>query len=167
MDIEREPLIEMRPIGIIHSPFTKPEEVPIQPVYALKTKGRVIVYPEYAEGLKDIEGFSHISLIYHFHLAREAGEVKLVRKPFLDGAEHGIFAISHFARPNTIGISVVKLLGVEDNIIEVESIDVIDGTPLLDIKPYIPQFRAPGHIRTGWFKGKKTRGKHIRLRDFQ
>ncbi|MBN1288532.1 MAG: tRNA (N6-threonylcarbamoyladenosine(37)-N6)-methyltransferase TrmO [Actinobacteria bacterium] len=147
----------MKPVGIIHSPFKKTEGIPIQPAFADKAKGQVVVYSEYEEGLKDIDGFSHIKLIYYFHLAGGPEDVQLTRKPFLDGEPHGIFAIRHFARPNPIGISVVKLLKVDGNVLEVENIDVLDGTPLLDIKPYVPGFRAPGRVRIGWLKDKNER----------
>lgn len=155
----------MRPIGVIQTPFKARQGIPIQPAHAGDTKGRVVVYPEYADGLKDIGGFSHINLIYYFHLACETGEVKLLRKPFLDDAEHGIFAIRHYARPNPIGLSAVRLLGVDANVLEVEGIDVVDGTPLLDIKPYVPGFRAPGPVRTGWLEGGKKTANQVHPHD--
>ncbi|MBN2169507.1 MAG: tRNA (N6-threonylcarbamoyladenosine(37)-N6)-methyltransferase TrmO [Actinobacteria bacterium] len=157
MGEEFDSIIKMKAIGIIHSPFKNPKDMPIQPAYAGKAKGQVLVYSEYEEGLKDIDGFSHIKLIYYFHLAGNEKEVQLRRRPYLDSEAHGIFAIRHFSRPNPIGVSVVKLKSVEGNVLNVEGIDVIDGTPLLDIKPYVPGFRAPGRIRIGWLKDKNER----------
>jgi tRNA-Thr(GGU) m(6)t(6)A37 methyltransferase TsaA len=113
------------------------------------------VFPEYVEGLKDLDGFSHVELVYFFHRASELGTVEMVRKPFLDSEPRGIIAIRHPVRPNPIGLSVVRLISVSGNILEVEGIDVLDGTPLLDIKPYIPAFHAPGDLRLGWTEGKQ------------
>ncbi|MDD5398432.1 MAG: tRNA (N6-threonylcarbamoyladenosine(37)-N6)-methyltransferase TrmO [Dehalococcoidia bacterium] len=139
--------IEFKPIGIIHSPFKEVGGMPIQSSAALGVKGTVELFKEYLPGLKDIEGFSHIILIYHFHLSkRYALEVK----PFLDNEVHGIFAIRGPARPNPIGISVVRLAGIEDNILHIEDLDMVDGTPLLDIKPYVPDFDCRKAERTGW-----------------
>jgi tRNA-Thr(GGU) m(6)t(6)A37 methyltransferase TsaA len=111
----------------------------------------VELFDEYISGLKDIDLFSHIELIYYFHLA---GEPVMVREPFLDEKPHGILAMRHPDRPNKIGISVVKLLSVSGGVLEVEGIDVVDGTPLLDIKPHVPGFRSPGELKLGWLEGK-------------
>jgi tRNA-Thr(GGU) m(6)t(6)A37 methyltransferase TsaA len=139
--------IVYKPIGIIHSPFTEKDQTPIQSAFS-KADGTVEVFPEYSEGLRDIEGFSHLILIYHFHHTEECS---LTRKPFLDGSrDRGIFAIRHFCRPNPIGISVVELKKVRGNILEVGGIDVLDGTPLLDIKPYVRQFDCRDESRNGW-----------------
>ena len=144
----------IKPIVVIHSPFASPGETPIQPSFAPGVKGTVELFPEYGEGLKDLEGFSHIELIYFFHRAGEMGAPALLRKPFLDTEAHGIFATRHPARPNPIGLSVVRLVSVTGNSLEVEGIDVLDGTPLLDIKPHVPDFRAAGRTRIGWLEGK-------------
>jgi len=141
--------IRYRPIGIIHSPFTEPQGTPIQPPGARGVAGRVEVFSEYAQGLKDLDGFSHIVLIYHFHLAKSPS---LLVKPFMDDQPHGIFAIRAPSRPNPIGISVVHLVKVEENILHVEDIDIVDGTPLLDIKPFVPEFDPPGVERRGWLE---------------
>jgi tRNA-Thr(GGU) m(6)t(6)A37 methyltransferase TsaA len=139
--------ITYKPIGVIHSPFTEKDRTPIQSAFSHAT-GTVEVFPEYAAGLRDIEGFSHLYLIYHFH---HAGECSLLRKPFLDGAKsRGIFAIRHFCRPNPIGFSIVELKAVRGNVLEVGGIDVLDGTPLLDIKPYVRQFDCRENARSGW-----------------
>ena len=135
--------IVYKPIGVIHSPYKQPKGTPIQPTAAEGVKGTVEVYPEYAEGL---ESFSHIILIYHFHLAKP-GPLKV--KPYMDNKPHGVFATRAPSRPNPIGISVVKLTKVEGNTLHVENIDIIDGTPLLDIKPYIPQFDTPPTAKIG------------------
>ncbi len=138
-----------RPIGIIHSPFREPKDVPIQPSAAKGVIGRVEVFPEFVEGLKDLESFSHIILIYHFHKVRVK---KLLVKPFLDEREHGVFATRAPGRPNPIGISVVKLLKIEKNILTVDEVDIIDGTPLLDIKPYVPEFDVRNNVKIGWLE---------------
>ena len=143
--------ISYKPIGIIHSPFKKPLGTPIQPTAAESICGTVEIFPEYAEGLKDIEGFSHIILLYHFHLSKRS---QLLLKPFLDNKVHGVFAVRAPNRPNPIGISVVRLIGREGNLINICNVDIIDGTPLLDIKPYIPELDMRQVTKKGWLKGK-------------
>ncbi len=139
--------INYKPIGIIYSPHKESEKTPIQPVYAQGIKGRVEVYPEYVEGLKDLEGFSHIYLLYHFH---KSDKVKLTVKPFLEDVERGLFSTRAPFRPNPIGLSIVKLLKIEDNFLEVENIDILNGTPLLDIKPYTAKFDSFDVSKSGW-----------------
>ncbi len=146
--------IKYRPIGLIHSPFSRAEGTPIQPPGAKGKRGTVEVFPQYMEGLRDIDGFSHLILLYHFHLSRKPG---LIAKPFLDDKEHGIFAIRGVNRPNPIGLSIVHLIGVKENILLVQDVDVIDGTPLLDIKPYVPEFDARQVTGIGWL-GKNVEG---------
>ena len=141
--------ITYKPIGIIHSPFKEPKGTPIQPTGAKNIDGTVEVFPEYAEGLKDIEGFSHIILICHFHLS---GRWKLEVKPFMDNQLHGLFATRAPARPNPIGISIVRLVRVEKNILHIQDVDIVDGTPLLDIKPYVPDFDMRKVEKTGWLE---------------
>ncbi|RLF04319.1 MAG: tRNA (N6-threonylcarbamoyladenosine(37)-N6)-methyltransferase TrmO [Thermoprotei archaeon] len=138
-----------RPIGVIRTPFKSPIGVPIQPPAARGVRGIVEVFPEYVEGLKDLEGFSHIILIYHFHLVKKYS-LRVV--PYMDDKPRGIFATRAPARPNPIGISVVKLVGIEGSRLYVEEVDVVDGTPLLDIKPYVPAFDCRPHARIGWLK---------------
>jgi len=138
----------MQPVGIIHSPFTEKDKTPIQASRSLAI-GQVEIYPEFADGLKDIEALSHIYLLYAFH---ESQGYKLQVKPFLDNQEHGIFATRYPYRPNPIGLSVVKLLSCENNILTVEGVDVLDGTPLLDIKPYVPDFDLRTDVRAGWYE---------------
>ncbi|MGM0417710.1 MAG: tRNA (N6-threonylcarbamoyladenosine(37)-N6)-methyltransferase TrmO [Thermodesulfobacteriota bacterium] len=137
----------MEPIGIIHSPFENIENMPIQPKGAKNTKGRIRLDKKYQEGLKDLEGFSHIYLIYHFH---KADKVSLSVKPFMDDEYRGVFATRSPLRPNHIGISIVKLKNIKDCVIEVDGIDVLDNTPLLDIKPYIENFDSVENSKSGW-----------------
>jgi len=137
----------LRPIGYVRSAHTDPKETPIQPVYTDGTRARVEVLPEYEAGLRDLEGFSHIYLIYYFHRAKP---VQLTLKPYLEDAEHGIFATRAPHRPNPIGFSLVRLVERQDNILIVEDVDILDGTPLLDIKPFIPRFDYREDVRVGW-----------------
>jgi tRNA-Thr(GGU) m(6)t(6)A37 methyltransferase TsaA len=121
---------------------------PIQGVFS-QGKGSVEIFPEYGGGLKDIEGFSHLHLIYHFDRAEKHC---LVQKPFLDGKnDRGIFATRHYNRPNHIGLSIVELLSVKGNVLEIGGVDILDGTPLLDIKPFVRQFDERECVRSGWF----------------
>ena len=140
-----------RPIGVVHSPFKEPKNVPIQATASKGSTGTLEIYPEYAEGLKDLEGFSHIMLLYHFHLVKCGS---LLVKPFLDDTLHGIFATRSPARPNPIGISVVQLKHIENNTVYIQDVDIVDGTPLLDIKPYVPKFDERKAVKIGWFNGK-------------
>jgi len=141
--------IRYKPIGIIHSPFKEPKGTPIQPTSARGVKGTVEIFPEYVEGLKDLEGFSHIILIYHFHLAKR-GALKVT--PYMDYELRGVFATRAPSRPNPIGISVVRLIEIKGNILYIQDIDIIDGTPLLDIKPYVPEFDIRKVERIGWLE---------------
>jgi tRNA-Thr(GGU) m(6)t(6)A37 methyltransferase TsaA len=141
--------IKYKPIGVIHSPFKEPKGTPIQPAGAKGINGTVEIFPEYAEGLKDIEGFSHIILLYHFHLAKES---TLIAKPYMANETHGVFAMRGPSRPNPIGISVVCLVKVEGNVLHIQDVDIVDGTPLLDIKPYVPEFDIREVERIGWLE---------------
>lgn len=141
--------IHYETIGIIRTPFSSPEGTPIQPAAAQGIVGRVELDRGFIDGLKDLEGFSHVILIYHFNKAKPAS---LRVKPFLDGEERGVFATRSPSRPNSIGISVLRLLGIEGNVLCVENVDIVDGTPLLDIKPYVPQFDGADDVRIGWLK---------------
>jgi len=148
--------ITLSAIGTITTNHASKDQAPVQGVFSPDAFGTVTVFPEYAEGLKDIELFSHIYLFYHFDRA-EVGE--LIRHPFLDDTPHGIFATRHPCRPNGIGITVVRLLERRDNLLTVSGIDVLDGTPLLDIKPYVPRFDCHTDASEGWFAGKEAREK--------
>ena len=141
--------ITYKPIGIIHSPFKEPKGTPIQPSAAKDIEGMVEVFPQYEKGLKDIKGFSHIILIYHFHLSKS---YTLEVKPFMDDKLHGLFATRAPARPNPIGLSVVRLIRVDKNNLYIKDVDIVDGTPLLDIKPFVSEFSTEDIIRKGWLK---------------
>lgn len=141
--------LTLHPIGTIHSPFSSIEGMPIQPTGAAGVRGTVDLFEPYAEGLVDLDGFSHIMLIYHFH---RVTETKLTVTPFLDDTPHGVFATRAPKRPNPIGLSIVRLERIEGSTLYIEGIDVLDGTPLLDIKPYVPVFDARQDCRTGWLE---------------
>ena len=146
--------IEFTPIGIIHSPFMEPEGMPIQPPGAAGVKGTVEVLEDFHSGLNDLDGFSHIILLYHFH--RSQG-FNLHVVPFMDSEPRGLFATRAPKRPNPIGFSVVQLDKIEDGVLYIRGVDILDGTPLLDIKPYVPEFDAQVETRTGWLeKARKT-----------
>jgi tRNA-Thr(GGU) m(6)t(6)A37 methyltransferase TsaA len=148
--------MEIHPIGSIHSPHKTKNECPIQPACSSNAEGTVEVFEEYADGLKDIETFSHLYLFYQFD---RAGKIELVRPTFLDDKPHGIYASRHPCRPNGIGISIVRLVRREGNVLAVAGLDVLDGTPLLDIKPYIPMFDAVDAASNGWVAEKQVRAK--------
>jgi tRNA (adenine37-N6)-methyltransferase len=146
--------IMMRTIGVIHSPFTNKESTPIQVVRS-QAIGWVEIYPEFAEGLKDIEELSHIHLLYIFH---QSSGYSLHVKPFLDDRKHGIFATRYPYRPNQIGLSTVRLLSRQDNRLTIAGVDILDATPLLDIKPYVPDFDIRTEdVRTGWYETRSRK----------
>ena len=151
--------IRYNPIGIIHSPFKEIEGVPIHPCGAKGIKGLIEIRKELEEGLKDLDGFSHIILLYHFHLSKN---YSLSVVPFLDDTPRGVFATRAPKRPNSIGLSVVKLIKIEKNILHIESIDIVDGTPLLDIKPYFRKFKDSEEVRIGWLTEKANKFKNIK-----
>ena len=141
--------MNFKPIGIVHSPFKKAIGTPIQPKAAKGIEGTVEIFTEFVDGLADLEGFSHIILVCHFHLAKN---YKLKVIPYMDDQERGVFATRAPSRPNPIGVSVVKLHRIENNILYIQDIDIIDGTPLLDIKPYIPEFDSDVNVQIGWLE---------------
>lgn len=134
-------------IGTIHSPHREMTKTPIQPVFCEGVEGTVVVDEEYAEGLANLDEFSHVYLFYYFHLTTET---RLRRKPYLSDEEKGIFAMRAQSRPNKLGMSLVRLLGIDGNVLRVADLDVIDGTPLLDIKPYIQRFDSRDDVVSGW-----------------
>jgi tRNA-Thr(GGU) m(6)t(6)A37 methyltransferase TsaA len=147
-------LIEFEPIGVIHTPYVEPRGMPIQPAGAVGVKGRVEVFEAYRDGLADLDGFSHVVLLYHLHLS-EGYKLRVV--PFMDTVERGVFATRAPKRPNPIGLSVVQLDRIEDGVLHVQNVDIVDGTPLLDLKPYVPEFDHQPDIRTGWLEeARKT-----------
>lgn len=151
--------IVFQPIGTIHSLFKEMQGMPIQGALLPECQGTIEIDPEYAEGLKDIEGFSHLIVLYHFH---RASGYDLVARPFLDKQVHGIFTIRGPRRPNPIGITVVRLLKKVENILYIGGVDMVDGTPVLDIKPYFPDVDAHPDAKTGWMGNKlNQKGKQI------
>jgi len=148
--------MEFTPIGKIFSPYKNKQDCPIQPIYAQEARGKIEVFREYAAGLKDVDLFSHIYILYLFD---RAGDVQMVRPTFLDDTPHGIYASRHPCRPNGIGMSIVGLVNVDDNVLDIRGVDVLDGTPLLDINPYIPKFDIIESASNGWVADKSWRSK--------
>ncbi|MBG0788899.1 MAG: tRNA (N6-threonylcarbamoyladenosine(37)-N6)-methyltransferase TrmO [Desulfovibrionaceae bacterium] len=151
--------ISFTPIGVIRTPFTTLDDMPIQPAGAQDAAGEILLREEFAEGLRDLDGFSHIHLIYHFH--RSSGyDLKVV--PFMDTVERGLFSTRAPRRPNLIGLSVVRLESIEGTVLRVRGIDVLDGTPLLDIKPYVTKFDAVPADRFGWLDRNADKAETLR-----
>jgi tRNA-Thr(GGU) m(6)t(6)A37 methyltransferase TsaA len=146
-------LMTMNPIGLIHTRFLQAKGTPIQSAVSDGSEGVIELFPEFTPGLRDLEGFERVWLIY---LLNRASAPQLLARPYLDDQEHGIFATRAPARPNRIGLSAVRLLGVERNRLFISEVDILDGTPLLDIKPYIPAFDCFEVTRIGWFEGKSV-----------
>ena len=149
--------ITYRPIGIVRTPFTTLDDMPIQPAAAQGAPGTIELEGNLVAGLQDLDGFSHLLLLYHLH---EAGRARLTVTPFLEEAPHGVFATRAPARPNPIGLSVVQLVRIERSILHLRNVDVLDGTPLLDVKPFVPEFdcpRAGEPLRFGWVEPHRTR----------
>jgi len=144
-------------IGMIYTPFNDIDNMPIQPAGASNVEGRIEIKQEFAEGLVDLDGFSHIILLYHLHKVESH---KLTVIPFLDTRPHGVFSTRAPKRPNPIGLSVVKLLKNEKNILYVSHVDMLDSTPLLDIKPYVPEFDEYKSVKIGWIENARGRVKH-------
>ncbi len=146
--------IRIEIIGAIQTPFREPAGCPIQPSRSGGVEGWVRLEPRFREGLKDIAGFERIWLVYWLHKAPEPG---LLVTPFLDHHQHGLFATRAPARPSSIGFSAVRLLGVHDNVLHVADVDMVDGTPLLDVKPYVPEFDCYPNSKAGWFDESDSR----------
>ena len=145
------------PIGIIHSPFKEPIGMPIQPAGAKGIKGTIEIFKEFKEGLKDLDGFSHIVLLFHFHLSQS---YKLLVHPYMEDKIRGVFSTRAPRRPNQIGMSIVRLDKIEDNILHISNVDIIDGTPLLDIKPFVSRFDCfdiDENEKVGWLKKRVER----------
>jgi tRNA (adenine37-N6)-methyltransferase len=145
--------IVLNPIGVIHTPHKDIKNMPIQPIAAEGIKGYIEILPEYASGLKDLDGFSHITLLYHFHKIR-GFELQVI--PFMDTRKRGIFSCKAPKRPNAIGTSTVRLLRVEGNIVYIEQVDMLDGTPLIDIKPFYPRYDNRENVTIGWLEKNKN-----------
>jgi tRNA (adenine37-N6)-methyltransferase len=140
--------VRYRPIGVIHTPYREPAGTPVQTTSFVGSAGHVEIDPAFSAGLRDLDGFSHLILLYHLH---RVGVMRLTVTPFLDDREHGVFATRSPARPNPIGLSVVRLVSIEGTRLDIEDVDMIDGTPLLDLKPYVPAFDARDDVRIGWY----------------
>lgn len=151
--------ITYQPIGVLRSPFSDVKGMPVQPPGALGISGRIDVFDRFSQGLMDLEGFSHVILLYHLHRIRGH---ELVVRPFLDTRDHGIFATRSPKRPNPIGLSVLQLLKVEGSSVHVQNVDILDNTPVLDIKPYVADFDVWAADRFGWFEGKSAHAAHCR-----
>ena len=147
------------PIGIIHTPFEDLEGMPIQPSGAAAVKGTIVMDKAYEQGLTDLEGFSHIILLYHFH---QSNGYQLMVKPFLDDQKRGLFSTRAPRRPNPIGLSIVRLVRREGHIVHIEGIDVVNGTPLIDIKPYVPGFDAKKVTSIGWLEKCHENAAHLK-----
>lgn len=144
------PEIRMKPIGVIRSPYREvSDSVPIQGALRPEVEGVVKIFPEYREGLNDLKGFSHVFIIYIFH---KSATVKLRPKPYMDRERRGVFATRSPHRPNHLGMTLVRVLELRDDSMRIAGIDVVDGTPLLDIKPYVPAFDSARDVSTGWMR---------------
>lgn len=154
---------KFKPIGIIHSPFTGNEDIDVRkfsdPQGFDQVRGKLEIFKEYERGLKDVEGFSHVMAIYVFH---ESRGYQLHTKPFLDDQLRGVFSTRSPHRPNPLGLTVVRVLEREGNILKVSGIDMLEGTPLLDIKPYTPRDQK-SHIKIGWLEDRIKKGRSKRL----
>ena len=154
-------VIKLKPIGIIRTPYKKDRDAPYQ-AWKSKDVGKIEIFKKYEEGLKDIEGFSHLIILYEFHKSIKRSVKKqhyfelrgFLVKPYLDDTFRGLFATRSPNRPNPIGLTIVELLEREGNILKVRGIDMLDGTPLLDIKPYVPKFDRRDKVKIGWLEGK-------------
>ncbi len=148
------PAVTYRPIGVVRSPFREASGAPIQPSRAAGARGRVELRPDLADGLRDLDGFSHVVLLCHLDRARPH---RLRVVPYLDTVPRGVFATRAPSRPNPIGLSVVRLVGVDGATLDVEDVDLLDGTPVLDVKPYVDDFDRPAEVRTGWLEDARRR----------
>jgi tRNA-Thr(GGU) m(6)t(6)A37 methyltransferase TsaA len=154
--------ISITPIGIIETPFDDLKGMPIQPSGADKIQGTIIIDKEYEEGLSDLEGFSHIILLYHFHKSKG---YNLMVKPFMDDQQRGLFSTRAPRRPNPIGLSIVQLIKIENSKISIQGIDVLNGTPLIDIKPYVPGFDAREVTKLGWLDKNYKKSESLKSDD--
>ena len=154
------PSVTYEPVGVVRSPFTSTEGMPLQPIAASEVRGRIEIRPELAPGLRDLDGFSHLHVIAHMHRG-VPGDLEVV--PFLDDERpRGIFATRSPRHPNPIGLSVVRLLSISGATLEIAGVDLLDGTPVLDLKPYVPKFDAVAAERTGWLSEAADRVHHLR-----
>lgn len=146
--------IVLHPIGTLHTPFNTLEDMPIQPAGRTTAEGWAEIFEQYAQGLNDLDGFSHLILVYHLH---KAERTDLTVVPFLDDQPRGVFATRAPTRPNHIGLSVVRLKSLEGRTLKLTDLDMLDGTPLLDLKPYVPDFDHPPEVRIGWLEAARAK----------
>jgi len=151
--------ITFDPVGVIHTPFNDIKGMPIQPTGAAGICGTIDIFEPFVPGLKDLDGFSHVILLYHLH---KVESFSLIVTPFLDSKEHGVFATRAPKRPNAIGFSVVKLNGVDGGTLQIENVDMLNESPLIDIKPYLPEFDQFPADRLGWYEAVKGKVKDHR-----
>jgi len=154
MTDHRHEAVTYWPIGVIRTPFADPEGMPIQAAAATGVPGTIELDPDLAGGLADLDGFSHLILLYHLH---RVPPPRMQVTPFLDDRPHGVFATRAPSRPNPIGLSTVRLVGIDGTTLAIEDVDMVDGTPLLDLKPYLPAFDDRAGARIGWYTGKLGR----------
>jgi tRNA-Thr(GGU) m(6)t(6)A37 methyltransferase TsaA len=154
MPIDDKMIMTLTPIGVIHSPFQHATGTPLQPFCAKGVQGSIEVYEPFVEGLRDLEGFERIWVVFWCHRASAA---KLTVTPYRDSVAHGLFATRAPARPNPIGLSTVRLRKVAGNMVQVEELDILDGTPVLDIKPYVSQYDSYPAQRCGWLENGTVR----------
>jgi len=147
--------IKLKPIGVIYTPYKELKGMPIQGKFKKGIRGTIRLFPKYRTGLKDIEGFSHLILLYYFDRSKKE---ELIAKPFLEDKEHGIFAIRSPHRPNHIGLSIIKLEEIKDNTIIFSEVDILNNTPLLDIKPYVKYFDSRHEVKSGWIEKHFKKG---------
>lgn len=145
--------IVLNPIGVIHTPHQDIKDMPIQPIAAEGIRGEIELFAPYVAGLKDLEGFSHITLLYHFH---KINGYELLVTPFMDTQQRGIFSCKAPKRPNAIGTSTVRLIGIAGNRLSIEQVDMLDGTPLIDIKPFYPRYDNRENVTIGWLEKIRT-----------
>lgn len=148
--------IEYEPIGFVRSPYKNLKEIPNQPHYAKDITGQVEIFPEYEPGLKDLDGFSHLILVCHFHMS---SEFRLQVVPSGETEIRGLFSTRSPNRPNPVGISIVRLKKIEKNILLISDLDILDGTPVIDLKPYVREFEKLSDVRNGWNDVMKKRRK--------
>ena len=151
--------ISITPIGIIQTPFKDIDGMPVQPSGARDVPGQLVLDPQYEAGLCDLDGFSHLILLYHFHLSKG---YSLTVKPFLDTVKRGLFSTRAPRRPNPIGLSIVRLNRIDGRILHILDVDMVDGTPLLDIKPYVPTFDVRSDARAGWLERSQKRSTSLK-----
>lgn len=150
--------MKFKAIGIIHSPYKTVENMPVQTSASKNVEAEIEIFDQYKEGLSDLDGFSHIYVIFFLNMV---GEPKLKVIPFLDTVERGIFATRSPARPNAVGLSLAELVSVKGNRIIIRGVDMLDGSPVIDIKPYVPDFEICDNVKKGWFEGKTHKVKGI------